>query len=399
MPAPGLGKLAFVRGGDVWVKGLPDGDERQLTQDGRNDFPRWLPSGQWLQYRNQRATSWLTRADGSGTRAIAEGAVWSPREDAYAFTSDAGLFLDRVEPTNPRQLLAPAPDSIIGDPVWSADGQWIAYVERRRRSSIPAGTPAFFASEEIGKVKADGTARTTIYRNPDPTKPFHPTRWSPNGAYLLLWHDIFFPSADGQVDGWPLMALPIGGGTPVEVARRVLVYDDFLSWAPVGHRLAFVDAGYRSTWYPKPIAVATLPTPARPLSNPSWSDLFPSWSPDGKWIAFTRAPAVRADSDQAAANQRRIWRMRPDGTDQRQLTHDPAFRDERPQWSADGKTILFARMKGATAQVWLMQADSANPRVIVDALTPAPDWFGYYGYIRWDWLYDWWSEPLLAPSP
>ncbi len=88
--------------------------------------------------------------------------------------------------------------------------------------------------------------------------------------------------------------------------------------------------------------------------------------------------------------------MRPDGTDKRQLTNDATYRDERPEWSADGKSILFARFKGDTAQVWLMQADGANPRLVVDELTPAPSWFGYYGYIQWDWLYDWWKGPPVA---
>lgn len=69
--------------------------------------------------------------------------------------------------------------------------------------------------------------------------------------------------------------------------------------------------------------------------------------------------------------------MRSNGTDKRQLTNDPAYRDERPEWSTDGKVILFARLKGETAQVWLMQADGADPRPMVDELAPAPSWYGY----------------------
>ena len=43
-PKPQLGKLAFVRGGDVWVKELPDGEAMRLTRDGRNSEPRWSGS-------------------------------------------------------------------------------------------------------------------------------------------------------------------------------------------------------------------------------------------------------------------------------------------------------------------------------------------------------------------
>ena len=31
---PELGKLAFVKGGDIWVKEIPDGEATQLTKDG-----------------------------------------------------------------------------------------------------------------------------------------------------------------------------------------------------------------------------------------------------------------------------------------------------------------------------------------------------------------------------
>src|SRR3569833_2157971 len=52
-----LGELAFVRGGDVWVKSLPDGEERQLTTDHLSDDPRWSTSGDWLALRRRTSES------------------------------------------------------------------------------------------------------------------------------------------------------------------------------------------------------------------------------------------------------------------------------------------------------------------------------------------------------
>lgn len=37
--APALGKLAFVRDGDIWVRPLPGGESTRLTGDGRNTSP------------------------------------------------------------------------------------------------------------------------------------------------------------------------------------------------------------------------------------------------------------------------------------------------------------------------------------------------------------------------
>ena len=32
---PGLGRLAYVQDGDIWVKSLPDGEPERLTEDGQ----------------------------------------------------------------------------------------------------------------------------------------------------------------------------------------------------------------------------------------------------------------------------------------------------------------------------------------------------------------------------
>lgn len=49
-PSANSERVAFVREGDIWVKHLPDGEERRLTKDGDNDSPRWSPSGAWLAF-------------------------------------------------------------------------------------------------------------------------------------------------------------------------------------------------------------------------------------------------------------------------------------------------------------------------------------------------------------
>src|SRR5512139_2453961 len=45
---PDVGRVAYVQGGDIWIKVLPDGKPQRLTTDGRNREPRWSPSGEWL---------------------------------------------------------------------------------------------------------------------------------------------------------------------------------------------------------------------------------------------------------------------------------------------------------------------------------------------------------------
>lgn len=173
----------------------------------------------------------------------------------------------------------------------------------------------------------------------------------------------------------------------------MLAHLDFLAWAQDGQKLALVDGTYRSTWYLKAIAVANLSGPLEVLSDASRADLFPAFSPDGQWIAFTSAPAIQTDGGNDAKQgsaARRIWVMEDDGSSKRQLTNDPAFRDERPLWSADSSSILFPRFRGEQAQLWLIRGDGSEQRQVVDEMTPSPAPFGYYGYVDWGQLYDWW---------
>jgi len=51
---PRLGRVAYVQGGDIWIKVLPNGVRLRLTTDGRNREPLWSPSGQVLAFRKDR---------------------------------------------------------------------------------------------------------------------------------------------------------------------------------------------------------------------------------------------------------------------------------------------------------------------------------------------------------
>jgi len=61
-----------------------------------------------------------------------------------------------------------------------------------------------------------------------------------------------------------------------------------------------------------------------------------SVSPDGKWIVFGRQQA--GDDD--------LWRIRPDGTGEQQVTHTTDWQEGAPFYLPDSETVLFrARLK------------------------------------------------------
>jgi dipeptidyl aminopeptidase/acylaminoacyl peptidase len=67
---------------------------------------------------------------------------------------------------------------------------------------------------------------------------------------------------------------------------------------------------------------------------------------------------------------RHIWTVPVSGGAPRQLTREGES-NERPRWLPDSKSIAFISDRGGASQVWIMDADGANPRQITSFATEA----------------------------
>jgi regulation of enolase protein 1 (concanavalin A-like superfamily) len=123
-----------------------------------------------------------------------------------------------------------------------------------------------------------------------------------------------------------IYVLPASGGEPRLVTPNGPSY--WHGWSPDGRSLAY--CAERNGEYD----VYTIPSEGgaeRRLTTAPGLDDGPEYTPDGEWIYFN---SVRT-------GLMKIWRMRPDGSEQHQVTSDTLHGDWFPHPSPDGKRIVF----------------------------------------------------------
>src|SRR4030095_2033189 len=86
-------------------------------------------------------------------------------------------------------------------------------------------------------------------------------------------------------------------------------------------------------------------------------------SPDGDWLAYY-----------SLGKQEDIFIIRTDGTGMRQLTDD-TFKDREPRWSPDGKRIAFTSNRSGSSEIWAINRDGSGLQQLTQmAGAPHPAW-------------------------
>lgn len=94
-------------------------------------------------------------------------------------------------------------------------------------------------------------------------------------------------------------------------------------------------------------------------------DAYPTWSPDGTRLAFSRL--TEGGTDEPAQH---IWTMDATGGSLREITTEPDRYDNSPTWSPDGSQIAFVGAvprdddDGIERQIWVMNFDGSDVRQV-----------------------------------
>lgn len=336
------GTMPYLPTLGLWQVTLGDGSVRRVTS-GETSYvsPDISRSGSVLVSRMKLQTDiWKFPVDGLPSENVRRGVrvtrqtgqvltpTASPGDKEVAFLSDSGgranLWVVDTQSGGLRQLTDERdPNVAVGVPLWSPDGQTIAFVSSRGNKGLTFG---------IWLMDSDGSNLRNV------ANPGLGPAWSPDGRWLYYstWSGV---AATDVV----LKKVPVDGGSAVTVRteqlRNVIGLHGTTLYYAIERPLVDGTPDFEIR------AATPEDAPSRMLARipgariPVWQICNPTLSPDGKWLA-------QALTDGFTTN---LWALSTTTGEWRQITdfgERATFIARRVSWSSDGRSILAAVGEG-----------------------------------------------------
>ena len=211
---------------------------------------------------------------------------------------------------------------------------------------------------EIYVMDVDGENQQNLSNNPSDDRD---PSWSPDGKRI-----VFLSNRDGFKHGliitYEVYVMRTDGGNQQRLTENP-GHEWDPSWSPDGKRIAFTSDRDGRFNYEIYVMDADRQNEQRLTENPDGDDdRHPSWSPDGERIVFSARRDGHFENKFGITYE--IYVMDADGGNQQRLTENRK-NDWYPSWSPDGKRIVFASDGKGELQnfeIYVMDADGQNER-------------------------------------
>jgi len=230
-----------------------------------------------------------------------------PAKDFVPYQDYIGSHLETMEISTGHRMILKSEKGSIQCPNWTKDGKSLIY-------NSAAGL-LYNYNIASGVTKQINSGFATQNNNDHVI--------SPDGKMLAISNYV------GPNRKSTIFIMPIEGtDNPIKISSEDSGHSYLHDWSPDGKNIIFT--GQRNDqWDIWSINIETKKE-TNLTNSPGLLDDGSEYSADGKWIYFN---AVRTGTMQ-------IWRMRPDGTEQEQITFDE-YNNWFPHFSPDGKWIVY----------------------------------------------------------
>ena len=186
-------------------------------------------------------------------------------------------------------------------------------------------------SPNVATMAQDGTGANRLLAAA------HSPAWSPDGTRMALMHappsfrtTIHVMNADGS-------GLVSVGPPPEDPEPTFPRFVDNPTWSPDGRRIAYEknEVICAHSCVIRPLGIFAIATDGGDETQLAGGGHNPSWSPDGKEIAYDTSSGIFPGGD--------ILVVDADGSGQDNLTETTGIDEHEPNWSPDGTKIAFTR--------------------------------------------------------